>query len=175
MSKLSEVDKRRFWGKIKVKSTEECWDWKASCNKAGYGQFRMPDEKKLAHRVSYTIATGEDPGKLEVCHKCDRPQCCNPNHLYLGTRQQNQRDMARRDRSLYGSKCRFAKLSKEKVLQILKLIDGTKLTYGEIGEIFGVKHNTVFYISSGKNWKRVWEEYQNMTSIEKEKIEMTHS
>jgi len=52
-----------------------------------------------AHRVSFEVFEGIDPGDLDVCHRCDVPPCINPHHLFLGTAQDNMRDCFQKGRS----------------------------------------------------------------------------
>ncbi len=83
----------RFW--CKVKKSDSCWIWQGAKIKsdAGYGVIRVLGKNKLAHRLSYEINVGAIVGNLWVLHKCDTPSCVNPNHLFLGTRSDNIRDM----------------------------------------------------------------------------------
>ncbi len=57
-----------------------------------------------AHRISWMIHNGEIPMDHFVCHKCDNPSCVNPNHLFIGTRQDNINDMMIKKRSRHFSK-----------------------------------------------------------------------
>ena len=49
--------------------------------------------KILVHRLAYEQVYGPIAPGLNVCHRCDRPTCCNPEHLFLGTQKDNLRDM----------------------------------------------------------------------------------
>ena len=92
MRKRSDED--RFWDKIKRGSNDECWEWTACRIKDGYGHVQFGGQLQLAHRVSWRLAHGPIPDGFLVCHNCDNPSCVNPNHLWLGTHQQNMDDMA---------------------------------------------------------------------------------
>lgn len=56
-----------------------------------------------SHRLAYFFAHGEQAA-LNVLHKCDNPPCCNPDHLFLGTTQDNTADMVEKGRQSKGEK-----------------------------------------------------------------------
>jgi len=95
---LSESAIQRFW-KF-VDKSKECWEWTGFRNKQGYGRFGIAGSQCVnAHRVSWTIANGPIPDGQFVCHKCDNPSCVNPEHLFVGSRQDNIDDMMIKKRS----------------------------------------------------------------------------
>lgn len=77
-----------------------CWIWIGSCNNKGYGTISVGGGKKqYAHRVAYSEYKGNIPDGYEVCHKCDTPACCNPDHLFIGSHKENMRDSVEKGRA----------------------------------------------------------------------------
>lgn len=97
--------KQRFEDKFVV-SEDRCWEWVAGKHDRGYGYFYTSDtfsKRKMdyAHRVSIYLYKGfKVPDDLEVLHLCDNPCCVNPEHLSIGTHQDNMDDMIIKDRFL---------------------------------------------------------------------------
>lgn len=87
----------RLWKYIK--KTRGCWLWLAAKNKDGYGTITFKRVKHSSHRVVFELTYGAIPKGMCVCHKCDFTLCVNPDHLYLGTIADNNRDRARKGRS----------------------------------------------------------------------------
>lgn len=77
-----------------------CLEWGGAITRHGYGQSYLAGEKKIqAHRLAWIHAHGEIPEGLWILHHCDNRRCCNVEHLYAGTAQNNSDDMVRRGRN----------------------------------------------------------------------------
>jgi len=92
----------RFWAKV-VK-TKSCWLWQGAGSKSRYGRLRVENGMVSTHRYSYQLHKGMIPAGLYVCHTCDRPACVNPQHLFLGTAQDNQDDCVKKGRTAAGDR-----------------------------------------------------------------------
>jgi len=123
-----------------------CWLWLLSVDADGYGK----DKNDRAHRESYRRYKGVI-GEFKVLHKCDQPSCINPDHLFLGTHQDNMKDMANKGRAhkMLGDKNPMTKLNTKQVIQIRKL---NSLSILEISTMFNVGRTTIVNIRSGKTW-----------------------
>lgn len=135
---------------------DNCWIWIGLKNKFGYGRIRMNYSDHTAHRYSYELHKEQIKNYLLVCHTCDRPMCVNPDHLYLGTHQDNAVDRKTRNRNnpRRGSNHSNAKLNE----QIVKEIKNNLFKYMSVSEIakkYNVKYETILAIKTGKNWKHV--------------------
>lgn len=76
-----------------------CWIWQRFVNAGGYGLLCWEGKQDRAHRVAYKVSIGPVPPGMDVCHTCDNPTCCNPEHLWLGTRAQNAIDSVLKGRN----------------------------------------------------------------------------
>lgn len=79
-----------------------CWEWTGSTVPRGYGQIYFAGIKGRVHRVAYAAYVGPIPKGMGVCHKCDNPKCFNPEHLFVGTQTDNNRDKALKGRARNG-------------------------------------------------------------------------
>lgn len=159
---IERIERRRAWFFQYVRLTDyhedDCWDWIGPLYKTWkrpefwYGTVKEDGRQKLAHRVSYEIFKGEIPEGMMVCHKCDRPLCVNPNHLFIGTAKDNRRDCVSKNRHnpVSGERQGQAKLTREKVRQIRSR---PGVTNRELAKEFGVSQSVISAIRLGNSWK----------------------
>lgn len=76
-----------------------CWIWLGTKDNNGYGRIYIgPKKTSQAHRVFYELLFGKLRDDQLVCHKCDVRLCINPDHLFIGTAQDNSDDMRNKQR-----------------------------------------------------------------------------
>lgn len=149
--------KKRFWSKVDIRGTDECWPWIAWRNNKNYGCFRFGKKDTSSSRVAYILTFGEIPDNLEVCHKCDNPPCCNPSHLFTGTHLENMQDSKRKGRNstARGEKSAKHKLSSIQVLEIRRLYFGGVYHTVQLSRIYGVGPTAIASILKWKSWKHL--------------------
>lgn len=147
----------RFMDKVFIDPHTGCWLWQgAKERRFGYGKFRHNGVSKNAHRASWELFHGPIPPGLFVCHTCDVPGCVNPDHLFLGTSDDNNKDRASKNRTVtrQGEANNKAKLSECDVIQIRQLwLDGFSGT--DIAKLYPVNHCAIYDILNNKTWRHV--------------------
>jgi hypothetical protein len=101
---LSAEDEQRFHSKYKKLATKDCWLWEKGKFANGYGAFKLNGKTLKAHRVAYQLHNGSIDENLIVRHKCHVVGCVNPNHLVIGTHDDNMLDMVEAGRSATGDR-----------------------------------------------------------------------
>lgn len=89
---------------VRVDEYGECREWEGSRYASGYGAKWENGKMRRAHRVEWEKHYGPIPEGMWVLHKCDNPPCCNIDHLWLGTRRDNERDKVNKGRHHHSRK-----------------------------------------------------------------------
>jgi len=146
-----------FWNNVDKKGEDECWNWKGCTDSSGYGNFFFSKKQYGAHRIAYMLKNGNIDERLCVLHICDNPSCVNPNHLFLGTKQDNSDDMIEkgRDRKTchLGELNPNSKLTLEQVVKIREMYNTGNYYQWQIADKFGVCFQTISLIVNNKLWK----------------------
>lgn len=146
---------RRLLASVLRDSGSGCWVWQKYRNRRGYGCMTMRASLSfLAHRVSYTLFRDAVPSGMMVCHHCDNPPCCNPSHLFVGTRQDNMDDMKRKGRSPAGTASPNSKLTDADVMEIRRRYEAGERTE-DIATRFNIKARNVSWVATGKAWSHL--------------------
>jgi len=128
-----------------------CWNWKRATRKDGYVITWYNGSTDYIHRVSYRVFKGDFDSNFIIRHKCDNPSCCNPDHLLIGSDQDNSTDMVSRDRQAKGSLVGTAKLTEEIVVMIRSLSGSSQ----QLAKFFDCSKTTIKDIRNNKIWKHV--------------------
>lgn len=139
----------RFFSKV-TKVESGCHEWTGCIMPNGYGQIRKDGKTAYAHRVAWELEHGKVP-EMFVLHKCDNRKCVNPEHLFVGSFDDNMTDMVAKKRQAHGERNGHAKLTKEQVLQIRQEVGLQR----EIAAKYGVTYSLIGMIRSGRIWKSV--------------------
>lgn len=175
---LTEKQASKFWSR--VDKQDGCWEWQGYIRKNGYGAFNPVGSTSpiLSHRLAYMLSIGPIPDGLVICHHCDNRRCCRPDHLFVGTRAENNHDMQRKGRCASGDNNGLRRhpernpmfLYPEKAAMMRGENNGnSKLSWPQVEAIrkqfsegrtkiaiareFSVSHRTVRSIIGGETWK----------------------
>lgn len=136
-----------FSGKARLKTKARGGNYPVTCVKVD-GEWKTV---KLAKVVAMTIGIpGEGP---HICHRCNDPECWNPEHLRWGTHKSNMRDKIDAGTNLAGEAHNLVKLSLTQVGEIRE-----RAALGEshrsISEDYPVNRRQISRIISGARWSQ---------------------
>lgn len=147
---------KKFWARVDCSG--ECWLWKKGKRtgpNGGYGILKVNCERVDAHRLAFQLAYGPIPDGLYVCHHCDNPPCVRPDHLFLGTHQDNMDDMRRKGRNSgyaqSGTKNANAKLNEEAV-RAIRWLCAHGVIHPRIAKVYRVYTTTITDVIKGRTW-----------------------
>jgi hypothetical protein len=152
--KYSASTRARLWNKISLcehgKGCKECcWPWKGARTWQGYGKIAPLNGHYYITRVMWELKNKRDfPSDLFALHTCDNPPCCNPWHLYAGTKAQNALDAKERGRVFKGKGTLNGRalLTARQVNGIRFLYACGDYTLKELAEKYGVSKSTIHHI-----------------------------
>ena len=147
-----------FWPR--VLKTDDCWIWTGPVSNSGYGVVMFQRKNYLVHRLSYELHFGPIPDDMWVLHRCDNPICVRPDHLFLGTPQDNTSDMIAKNRRISptpnpkrGQEHPMAKLTGIQVDKIRSLYATGQYKQANLARRYGVTRTTICDILHGRIWK----------------------
>lgn len=125
-----------------------CWDWGTD---QAYPLVWVDGHKQRLNRAVWEALFGPVPPGLFVCHRCDNPRCYRPEHLFLGTSQDNHLDMQQKGRIARGVKSRHAKLTEDDVREVRRRIEDGQ-SGRSIARSLGVKESCISAIKHRRTW-----------------------
>lgn len=171
-SALGPIDVARFWSRVNVRARGgRCWEWKGSRQPKGYGTFRLANSTLQAHRVAYALAVGNIPNGAHICHHCDNPPCCRPDHLFAGSNDDNVADAMAKgrghlrgvalgvdptpsERRARGERQARAKLTASQVVELRHLV-AQGIPYVALAQAYGINPAAVGLIAHGRTWAHI--------------------
>lgn len=163
--KIFPTEAERFWSKVTKLNDASggCWIWNGNVGTEGYGLFNRSGPNRSgpnrgspvgAHRYSWELHFLKPSDRcVIVCHKCDNRLCVNPDHLFLGSQDDNMKDMIAKGRSSRGEKNPNPN-SKLTLSDVEKIFVST-LSYSKLAKQFGVTKSTIGGIKTGRLWKKL--------------------
>ena len=156
----------RLWRRVIRTGGDGCHVWQGATDVFGYGIIGSDVGKRGStiptHRASWALAYGPIPEGLYVLHTCDNPPCVRPDHLFLGTKRDNNLDMVTKGRHAAqigtqnapsGERHRMAKLTEEQVLDIRSRHGARLASVQQLAEEHDVSMAHVYKIVRGESWK----------------------
>jgi hypothetical protein len=158
----------RFWPKVDRRSLDDCWEWIGGRSKNGYGVFGLDRggprwASSPAHRIAWELTHGPIRAGGFVCHHCDNPACCNPQHLFVGSPADNTRDGIAKGRinprrpfvPARGERQGLAKLTEIAIRQIRRRYAAGGITQQALATRHGVSLSALHDVITGRTWKHV--------------------
>lgn len=154
VTKKKELLKERILNR--VSKVDGCWVWNGCLDRDGYGDMTFLGESMSVHRAAYFAWTRKIPKGKFICHKCDLPACCNPEHLFVGNAASNRKDAVEKGRfdSCKGENHYYSKLKNKDVEKMRRLFK-ENIEMKMIAKVFGVSLSTVENIKYGRSWKHL--------------------
>ena len=144
MSKLPDFD-------VAINPTTGCWEYQGYIHHDGYGAVQRNGVRAQAHRMAWMQLRGPIPDNMLLCHKCDNRKCVNPDHMFIGTNADNQKDKAEKSRACRGESRPLAKLTEKIVREMRASTEPTHI----LAKRYNIDKSTVKRARNGRTWKHV--------------------
>lgn len=133
-----------------------CWIWKWHKTNWWYWVIIINNKWIRTSRLSWELHNNKKiPELMQVCHKCDTPACCNPEHLFIWTAKDNAQDKVKKWRAYSWNhkweKCWTSKLTESQVLAIRNDTRSNR----EIAKEYNIDYSSVSDIKRRKTWKHI--------------------
>lgn len=147
-----------FWRCVE-KLENGCWIWTGFRHpRRGHGMLCRSSNNisktYYAHRFLWESLNGRIPEGMCLCHKCDNPPCVNPDHLFLGTRADNNKDMVNKGRQVKGCNNGKSKIDETDV-KLIKFLLSLGNYQRVIADWFNVSDNVISDVKTGRCWSHV--------------------
>lgn len=151
-----------LWRSVRIKAADECWEWTGPVNSSGYGGFSCGGVLTGSHVWAFKLRSGRWPKKKCVLHACDNRRCCNPAHLFEGSKSDNSVDCWAKGRNFYqrqpaarpkGSAHRNAKLTDAQIVKIRMAYATGGWTQKQLGALHGVSQRVICLVVNGRSYK----------------------
>jgi hypothetical protein len=148
---------QRFWKNVDKDTLNSCWKWVAGVSNTGYGSFGINNINYASHRVAWMLTNGDIPDGMCVCHKCDNRLCCNPDHLFLGTLNDNNQDMKQKGRNSAGrgEQSGNHKFTEKDILSMRNRYARGEVTQVNLAKEYSSTRQYINLIIHHKYWKSV--------------------
>jgi len=155
-SRVKRPAAERFWRSVERRGPDECWPWRRGRSRYGYGAFMLDQGKQIvASRYAYILTHGPIATIAMVCHSCDNPPCCNPAHLFLGTKTDNMVDRDSKGRQARGERGGTARLTEDDVRAIRIRYAAGNDSQQRIADEYGISQFMISAIVRRAAWKHV--------------------
>ena len=157
MLKVTRDTLELVFARTRVDPITGCRIWLGGKRPNGYGVICIHSKRWVVHRHVWTLFYGNIPEGLCVLHRCDNRLCCEPDHLFLGTRADNVRDktVKGRNNGPAGERNIWHKITTVQVVEIRQLLKEGRLTQKEIGALYDLSQQGVSHISRRDTWRHL--------------------